>query len=140
MLREFRQDAAIAEQKVAEQPDNTELQTTLAHLRHEIQAQDIDLLRQKVDRNPGDTAAKLEFGIQLLKAGQFDAALEIFLTLRTDPQLGWRAFVYAGYCHLNAGRWRRAKPLFTEALPLIPAGAEATREAVRRLLAENEAR
>jgi Flp pilus assembly protein TadD len=71
----------------------------------------------------------------LLKAGQFDAALEVFLALRAEPALEWRALVYAAYCHLNAGRWRRARPLFEQALPLIPVDAAATRTAVLELLA-----
>ena len=136
-LDTFRQDAAIAEQKLIQQPENKELQSILARLRHEILAREIEICRQKADLHPGDKGCLLDLGIMLLKAGQFEAALEAFQTCRIDDKLAWRATLYAAYCHLNMGQWRRAKPLFEEALTLMPLEAEPTRKEVLQVLADH---
>jgi tetratricopeptide (TPR) repeat protein len=133
-LDRFRQDAAKVEQKLAQEPENQELQGILARLRHEIQAREIEQFRQATDRHPADMVLKLEFGILLLKAGQFEAALEAFQAARSDEPLAWRAVYYAAYCHLNLRQWRQAKPLFQEALTLIPPEAAAARQEVLALL------
>jgi tetratricopeptide (TPR) repeat protein len=136
-LNTFLQDAGIAEQRLCADPKNKELQTILARLRHEIQAREIEICRQKADLHPGDRSCLLDLGIILLKAGQFEAALEAFQTCRADDHMAWRAILYAAYCHLNMGQWRQAKPLFEEALNLIPAESEATRKEVLQVLAQN---
>jgi tetratricopeptide (TPR) repeat protein len=157
-LDAFRQDALLTEQKLASEPGNQELQTNLARLRHEIQARQIDICRQNADRHPDDLSCRIELGGLLLKAGQFEAALDalefvgchwqLAASARAAvpytggkppvaPDLAWRALLYAAYCHLNLNQWRRAEPLFIEALSLMPTEAVATRQEVEALLAQH---
>ncbi|HYV37185.1 MAG TPA: tetratricopeptide repeat protein [Gemmataceae bacterium] len=135
-LTTLREDAAIAEQRLANDPTSQELTALLDRARHEIQCRTIDLCRQRADRYASEKRWRLELGVELLKAGQFDAALEAFAEARSDDKLAWRALVYAGYCHVNRKQMRKAAPFFEEALPLIPPEAEATRKEVEALLAQ----
>jgi tetratricopeptide (TPR) repeat protein len=137
VLETLRANAAIAGQRLVVAPDDPELLAIAARLRHELDAREIELCRQKSDRFPEDMQLRLELGVALLKAGQFDAALDAFKAARSNPQMAWKALVYSGYCHLNRGQWRKAKPFFEEALPMIPPEAEATRKEVESLLAKN---
>jgi tetratricopeptide (TPR) repeat protein len=134
-LEPLRHDISLAKERVEQEPTNTELQAMLTRLDQELQAREIELCRLQADRQPGDPTKQLELGIRLLKARQFEAALEAYQRVRNDPKLAWQALVYSGYCYLNQNNWPRAAPLFEEALPLIPADAEATRKEVLFLLA-----
>jgi len=136
-LDTFRLDASVAEQKLAQEPENKELQTILTRLRHEIQAREIDLCRQKADRYPADKSCHLDLGILLLKAGQFEAALEALEAARAGERVAWRAILYAAYCHLNMRQWHKAEPLFKEALALMPPEADTTRKEVLLLMAQH---
>ena len=135
-LDSLRHDLAVGEARLSSEADNGELQANVARLRHDLQAREIELLRLRAERFPSDQNGMMELGTQLLRAGQFDAALEVFQKVRESADLRWKALVYSGYCYLNKKQWRRAEPLFKEALPLIPAEAEATRREVQRLLQE----
>src|SRR5207244_11656642 len=113
-------------------------QTILARLRGEIQGREIELRAKQADRHPQDLNRRLELGVLLLKAGRFEAALEAFQMARSDPRLTWRAVLYSAYCYLNAHQWRRAQPLFEEALSLLPPEADATRKEVLSLLTQHQ--
>jgi tetratricopeptide (TPR) repeat protein len=129
----FRKDLAIVEDKLRQQPDSADLQRIQARLIHEIDAREISLLQQQADRYPGELRYRFEFGVRLLRAGQFEAALAAFEQTRADERWRWRSLVYAAYCHINRGTWRLAKPLLEEALPLIPE-TEMMRAEVQALL------
>jgi tetratricopeptide (TPR) repeat protein len=132
-LDTFRNDLAITEDKLREQPDRAELKEIRARLVHEIEAREMSLLQERADRFPGELRYRFEFGVRLLKAGQFDAALSAFEQVRADERWRWRSLVYAAYCHINRRKWALAKPLLVEALPLIPE-TEMMRKEVRDLL------
>jgi tetratricopeptide (TPR) repeat protein len=133
-----RRDLAIAADRLQQRPDDAELRTVHERLTREAQTREIALWQQKADRYPGELSHRFELGVRLLKIGQFDEALAAFQAARANAQLGWRALVYAGYCHLNRRQWRRAEPVFTEALPSIPEG-EPLRKEVLWLLAQHAA-
>jgi Tfp pilus assembly protein PilF len=137
-LDAFRQDAALAEQKLAADPENKDLPAILSRLRHEVQAREIGLCRQQAEHHPGDLNLRLELGVLLLKAGQFEAAVDTLETARAADPLAWRPTLYAAYCFLNLRQWRQAEPLFKEALALMPVEADATRKEVLLLLAQNQ--
>jgi tetratricopeptide (TPR) repeat protein len=132
-LNTFRKDLAITEDKLREEPDSAELQQIRARLVHEIEAREMSLLQERADRFPGELQYRFEFGVRLLKAGQFEAALWAFEQARADERWRWRSLVYAAYCHINRRQWALAKPLLVEALPLIPE-TEMMRQEVRDLL------
>jgi tetratricopeptide (TPR) repeat protein len=134
-IESFRQDLAIGEQKLAEDPANAALQAVRSRLLQEINTREIGLYQHRVDRFPGEMGHRFELGIRLLKGGQFDEALAAFEAVKADERYRWRALAYAGYCQLNRNQWPLAKRLFEEALPLVPSSETATRQALLSLLA-----
>ena len=136
-LDAFRQNVILAEHKLAADPQSKSIPPLLTRLRHEIQALEIDLCRHEAERHPNDMSRRLDLGALLLKAGQFEAAIDAVEAARADARLGWRATLYAAYCYLNLRQWRRAEPLFREALSRLPQEDQTTRQEVLRLLAEN---
>jgi hypothetical protein len=131
----LRRDLAITQEKLRIAPQDTWLEELRNRLVQEINTREIGLFQQQADRFPGELKYRLELGIRLLKAGQFDEALAAFETARADERYRWRALVYAGYCQLNRRKWPLAAKLFEEALPLVPASEEATRRELVSLLA-----
>jgi tetratricopeptide (TPR) repeat protein len=136
-IEPFRQGLAIAEEKLTREPHNEPLLALRDRLLAEINTREIGLYQQLTDRFPLDMGHRFELGVRLLKAGQFDEALTAFARARADERYRWRALVNAGYCHLNRRQWPLARPLFEEALPLLPPAAEATRRELLALLASN---
>jgi tetratricopeptide (TPR) repeat protein len=136
-IEPFRRDLAIAEEKLTAEPHSASLLALRDRLLAEINTREIGLYQQLGDRFPDDMAHRFELGVRLLKAGQFDEALAAFESARADERYRWRALVHAGYCHLNRRKWRQAALLFEEALPLLPAGEEATRRELLALLASH---
>jgi tetratricopeptide (TPR) repeat protein len=129
----LRGDLAIVEEKLQAHPGDAELQGIRARLAHEVQTREISRLQHEADRYPAELTHRFELGKELLKAGRFEAALAAFEQTRADERLRWRSLVYAAYCHINGCKWALAKPLFEEALPLIPPSDRMHQE-VRQLL------
>jgi Tfp pilus assembly protein PilF len=134
-LDAFRQDLILAERKLAADPEDHDLRNAAALLRREIQAREIEICRQQADRHPGDTSLTLNLGAMLLKAGQFEAALDTLKAARSDERNAWRATLYSAYCHLNMSQRRMAELLLREALLLMPPEENDARKEVLLLLA-----
>jgi tetratricopeptide (TPR) repeat protein len=139
-METLRRDISVAQERLSGNTTDQELIDILGRLRHELHCREIELCRQRADRFSTNLEWRLELGVLLLKTGQFDAALDEFQAARADEKLVWRALVYAGYCHLNRQQWRKALPLFEQALPMIPEDAAATRDEVIAILQQSAGR
>jgi tetratricopeptide (TPR) repeat protein len=133
----FRRDHEIVQQMLEADPASADLNSLQDRLLREILARETDQFRQRAQRFPAEPAHRVQLGIRLLKAGQFDEALETFLALRSDAQWSGRALLYAAYCHFNRGKLEKAAPLLHEALVALGPDAGATKKEVLYLLAEH---
>jgi tetratricopeptide (TPR) repeat protein len=119
-LEPFRQNLAIAEDKLQAEPECAELREIRQGLRKEINTRETALYRLKADRFPMEMTHRLELGVRLLRAGQFDEAIKELQTARADARLSWRALMYLGYCFKNRNNWRLARRNFEDALQAVP--------------------
>jgi tetratricopeptide (TPR) repeat protein len=89
-IEPFRRDLALANEKLRDQPNDEHLQGISRLLGREVNARELDLLRLKVDRFPGDLSGRREFGLRLIQAGQFTEALAQIQVLLDQPRLPQR--------------------------------------------------
>jgi tetratricopeptide (TPR) repeat protein len=136
-LDAFRSDLATIEQMLQQQPADTNLQVMHRRLSREVLAREIDEWRHRSQRFPAEAIYRLELGVRLLRAGQFDEAIELFLALRGVPELAGRALLYAAYCHLNRKQTQKAAALLHEALVALGSDTSATKKEVLFLLAQH---
>ncbi|MFO0969539.1 MAG: tetratricopeptide repeat protein [Gemmataceae bacterium] len=129
-IEPFRRDLALTEARLAQNPDDAELQAIRARLTKEIQTRELDYFRRKADRFPTDGSFKLEMGVRLLKTGQVDEAIRELQALRGDPRLQGKVLVYLGFCFNARKNWRLAQRNFEEALKHLGPGEDQLRKEI----------
>jgi len=138
-IEPFRRNLALTEAKLRSKPDDDDLRKIRIRLLKEINTRELDLHRQKADRNPAELAHRFELGVRLLRANQIDEAIHALQTARTDARFLWRSLLYLGYCFKGRNNWRLARRNFEECLRNIPVGEDAARKEVLYQLAQGNA-
>jgi tetratricopeptide (TPR) repeat protein len=138
-LEPFRNNLGLTEQQLKEEPDDEELRKVRVRLLKEINTREMELLRLKSDRQPGDLSLKLDLGIRLLRAGQTEEAIGELQQVRKDPRLLGKAAMYLGFCFKNRKNWRLAERNFREAIKNLPDSEDASRKEVLFQLATGSA-
>lgn len=139
-LEPFRNDLAVAEDKLRTNPADEELRSIRAKLVKEVNSRELELYRQKADRYPTEMSHRLELGVRLLRVGQLDEAIRELQQARTDTRFQWRAHLYLGQCFKARNNWRLAQRNFEEALKFMPPhGEENTRKEILFQLATGHA-
>src|SRR5262249_36542687 len=116
-------------------PESEELRTIRQGLRKEINSRETELYRLKADRFPTELTHRLELGVRLLRAAQFDGAIKELQSARAHARLAWRALMYLGYCFKNRNNWRLARRNFEDALQGLPPQEGAVRKDILFMLA-----
>ncbi len=135
-LEPFRQNLALTDDKLREAPDDEELRKIRVRLLKEINTRELEILRIKADRTPGDLSLRLDLGVRLLRAGQTEEAISELQQARKDDRLLGKAAMYLGFCFKARNNWRLAQRNFEEALKHLPAGEESSRKEVLFQLAQ----
>jgi tetratricopeptide (TPR) repeat protein len=138
-LEPFRTNLGLTEQQLKEEPDDEELRRVRLRLLKEINTREMELLRLKSDRQPGDLSLRLDLGIRLLRAGQIEEAIGELQQVRKDPRLLGKAAMYLGFCFKQRSNWRLSERNFREALKNLPDSEEASRKEVMFQLATGSA-
>jgi tetratricopeptide (TPR) repeat protein len=135
-IEPFRQNLAITEEKLRESPDDEELRRVRLRLRKEVNARELDLFRAKADRFPTELGLRFEVGVRLLRARQYDEAIQMLQTSRSDPRFRWQSMLWLGHCFKARNNWRLAQRNFEDALQNLPVGEMAARKDLLFLLAQ----
>ena len=132
----FRRNLALTEEKLKAEPNNDELKKIRARLLKEINTRELDLYRQKADRQPTEMSHRFELGLRLLRAGNVDEAIRELQMARDDMRLQWRSLLYLGHCFKARRNWKLARRNFEEALKALPVGENAARKEILFQLAQ----
>lgn len=97
-------------------------------LHKEVLCREIEIGRAKADRFPTDLANRLELGIRLYQAEQYEPAITELQAARRDERLRWKAKLYLGLCFKRRKNWRLAQTNFEEALADLPPTEEDARK------------
>src|SRR5262249_52896027 len=135
-LEPFRKNLQITEEKLKLTPEDEELRRLRVRLLKEINTRELELYRVRTDRYPADLSNRLELGVRLLRAGQFDEAIQELQPVRKDERLHWKAALYLGHCFKGRNNWRLAQRNFEEALQHLPKSEEASRKEILYQLAQ----
>ena len=134
-IEPFRQNLQVTEEKLRENPDDEELRRIRLRLRKEVNTRELDFYRQKADRFPTELGLRFEVGVRLLRAGQYDEAIQMLQTSRSDPRFRWQSMLWLGHCFKARNNWRLAQRNFEDALQNLPVGETAARKDLLFLLA-----
>ncbi len=124
----FRQDLAIAEERLRKKSNDKELQQVRDKLVKEINARELEYYRKRSDRVPTDIAARFEMGLRLMHVGQIEEAIKELQQIRNDPRHHAKALFYLGRCFQKHKNWRLAQRNFEEALQSFGSGEESLRK------------
>jgi tetratricopeptide (TPR) repeat protein len=138
-LEPFRKNLALTDDQLKADSDDEDLRKVRVRLLKEINTREMELLRLKSDRQPGDLALHLDLGVRLLRAGKTEEAIGELQQVRKDPRLLGKAAMYLGFCFKGRNNWRLAERNFREALKTLPAGEDASRKEVMFQLATGTA-
>ncbi|MCI0456108.1 MAG: hypothetical protein L0Z62_03900 [Gemmataceae bacterium] len=129
-IEPFRQNLAITEERLRDQPADEQLRRIRVRLLKEINARELELYRQLADREPGDPGYRFEVGLRLLRGGQLDEAIDALQEVGDAPRYQWRALAYLGYCYRDRNDWPQAESHFEEALANLPGKEESMRSEI----------
>ncbi|HEY1378099.1 MAG TPA: tetratricopeptide repeat protein [Gemmataceae bacterium] len=138
-LEPFRKNLALTDEQLKADPEDEELRKVRLRLLKEINTRELELLRLKSDRAPGDLGLRLDLGVRLMRAGQMEAAIGELQQVRKDPKLLGKAAMYLGFCFKNRNNWRLAERNFRDALKNLPPSEDASRKEVMFQLATGTA-
>jgi tetratricopeptide (TPR) repeat protein len=138
-IEPFRQNLAVTEGRLREQPDDESLRRVRIRLLKEINTRELDLHRQLAERYPEEPAHRFELGLRLLRAGRAEEAAHELESVRADSPYHWRAALYLGYCFRRQHRWPEAERHFGEALDHMPEREEKLRHEILFQLAQGAA-
>jgi tetratricopeptide (TPR) repeat protein len=138
-IEPFRQNLALTEEKLRAQPEDEELRRIRIRLRKEVNTRELEYFRQKAERFPTEMVHRFEVGVRLLRAGQYDEAIQELQASRSDPRHRWQAMLYLGHCFKARNNSRLAQRNFEDALQNLPASETATRKELLFLLAQGHA-
>ena len=134
-LEPFRKNLTLTDEQLKADPDDEELRKVRVRLLKEINTRELELLRLKSDRQPGDVSLRLDLGVRLLRAGRAEEAIGELQQARKDQRLLGKAAMYLGFCFKSKGNWRLAERNFREAIKNLPATEDASRKEVMFQLA-----
>lgn len=77
---------------------------------------ELSVFKDRVDKYPTDNRAKFELGVRRFQAGQFDEAIPLFQTARSDPKNRSASEVYLGRCFFRKGYHTQAINALQEAV------------------------
>ncbi|MBL8794064.1 MAG: tetratricopeptide repeat protein [Planctomycetia bacterium] len=135
-LEPFRQNLAIAEDKLKADPQNEEVRKIRLGLRREINTREMDIYRMKADRFPTELVHRLELGVRLMRVGQIDEAIKELQAARSDARISWRALLYLGHCFKFRNNWKLARRNFEDALHALPPNEQDSRKEILFVLAQ----
>jgi tetratricopeptide (TPR) repeat protein len=135
-IEPFRQNLLVTEDKLRDKPDDEELRRIRLRLRKEVNTRELDFYRQKAERFPTELGLRFEVGVRLLRAGQYDEAIQMLQTSRSDPRFRWQSMLWLGHCFKARNNWRLAQRNFEDALQNLPVGETAARKDLLFLLAQ----
>jgi tetratricopeptide (TPR) repeat protein len=138
-LEPFRKNLALTDEQLKADPSDDELRKVRVRLLKEINTRELELLRLRSDRQPGDLGLHFDLGLRLLRAGQTEEAIGELQQARKEPKLLGKAAMYLGFCFKNRNNWRLAERNFREALKQLPPGEDASRKEVMFQLATGTA-
>jgi tetratricopeptide (TPR) repeat protein len=138
-LDPFRKNLSLTDEQLKAEPDDPELRKVRVRLLKEINAREMELLRLKSDRQPGDLNLRLDLGVRLLRAGKTEEAIGELQQVRKDPRLLGKAAMYLGFCFKSKSNWRLAERNFREAIKNLPPTEDASRKEVMFQLATGTA-
>jgi tetratricopeptide (TPR) repeat protein len=138
-IEPFRQNLALTEEKLKAQPEDEELRRIRIRLRKEVNTRELEYFRQKAERFPTEMVHRFEVGVRLLRAGQYDEAIQELQASRSDPRHRWQAMLYLGHCFKARNNARLAQRNFEDALQNLPGSETATRKELLFLLAQGHA-
>jgi tetratricopeptide (TPR) repeat protein len=138
-LDPFRKNLVLTDEQLKAEPDDPELRKVRVRLLKEINAREMELLRLKSDRQPGDLNLRLDLGVRLLRAGKTEEAIGELQQVRKDPRLLGKAAMYLGFCFKSKSNWRLAERNFREAIKNLPPTEDASRKEVMFQLATGTA-
>ncbi len=127
-IEPFRQNLAVAEARLRDEPGDEELRRIRIRLLKEINTRELYLFRQKAERYPTELAHRLELGLRLLRAGQLDEAIRELQAARADARLQGRALFYLGVAFKARNNARLAQRNFEDALKALPPEEEELRK------------
>jgi tetratricopeptide (TPR) repeat protein len=135
-IEPFRQNLLITEEKLRDTPDDEELRRIRLRLRKEVNTRELEYYRTKAERFPTELGLRFEVGVRLLRAGQYDEAIQMLQASRSDPRVRWQSMLWLGHCFKARNNWRLAQRNFEEALQTLPVGETAARKDLLFLLAQ----
>lgn len=115
MILRQRADLAIAEKQVAA-GDHAEARELVKRLKEELNRSELDLYSHRVERYPEDNGLKLELGMRLKRAANYEAAIPLFEAARLAPHQQAAAALELGECQQYMKQYGRAVRTYQEAI------------------------
>ncbi len=118
-LRRVRENAAVAQQRAAEEKTEEAKARAQQALREQLLAE-LDYYRSRSERYPNQVSYRLELGLRLKRLGKYQEAIKQLQEARKDPRRKGEVLLSLGECFQQIKQYKLAMTNYEEALAQIP--------------------
>ncbi|HZZ28424.1 MAG TPA: hypothetical protein VFE46_10520, partial [Pirellulales bacterium] len=118
-IRRMKHQLLIAERRASELK-TPEAQQMVEQIGAELNNQELEVYRKRVDRYPTNTHWKFEVGVRLKKTGNHAEAIKMLQNARNDPKHRGMVLLDLGECFQYIKQYKLAKQHYVQAVSAIP--------------------
>ena len=116
-LLQMRQQLAVAEKRAAAKGDE-ESQKLLEQMKTQYHRRELEIYSARSQRRPDDHKLKLELGVRLKRAGNFEEAEKTLMEVRKNPKMKPLATYELGECLPQQQKYNNAMQFYARAVEL----------------------
>jgi tetratricopeptide (TPR) repeat protein len=117
-LRKARHHVQIADQRAA-RDDSDEAQNLALRMKQELNQQETEVFRARVERYPNVISWKVELGMRLKRAGNYSEAIKVLQPATSDPRRRAQVYVELGECFQHIKQYKLAMSNYQAALEAL---------------------
>jgi tetratricopeptide (TPR) repeat protein len=117
-IRHRRHQLLVAQRRF-EELKNAEAKQQVQQISAELNNQEMEVYRKRVDRYPTNTHWKYEAGTRLKRAGNYNEAIKMLQDARNDPKHRGMVFLELGECFQQVQQFKLAKQHYVDAVEAI---------------------
>ncbi len=118
LVHRYRHQTAIAEKRANDDPSE-ENKKLLLDMRRELNRIELDVFRNRSERQPGNTTWKYELAVRLKLAGNYNEAIKALQEARGDPKKKVQVFIELGNCFLKIKQFKLAVANYGNAIEMM---------------------
>ncbi len=134
-IKQIKRKLRAAKRQLETRPTDAQAKKAVEELSNALGNIELEHYRLCMENYPTDLAAKYEYGLRLMRNGQYNDAIPLFQEAQKDPRRRIQAMDKVGYCFFMKGWYSDAVDIFSRAIESYEIKDDGTAKELRYNLA-----